>query len=364
MIIKTKSCFSVINKHFYSNKACLVYIAKTTDPYLNLGFEHWLYKNRSFDDQHILLVWRNQPSIIIGRHQNPWKECNISLAQSNKVNICRRDSGGGAVYHDLGNVNFTFFTDQKDHNRKKNLNTIVSGLKKKWPILDLNVNKRDDIVLNKQYKISGTAAKLTRKSSYHHCTLLIDSNKEDINKYLTSNEWTMSCNATSSVSSNVMNLCDVDNTINFKDVCSSVIESYISLYSYSEVLSISANNETLAPGVLKTADAYKNWNWVFGKTPTFKVFKDFNTNVFYLHCFEIEIKQGKVINVDIKGNPFLNIRVVETFKQYLIGLNYSKEAIVNKLNLIQNEFYSFNNNQTSDSSLYNFLFKEIVSLFS
>lgn len=360
MMLKFKNFYSLLHKRLLSNKTCLVYVANTTNPFQNLAFEHWLYVNKTFDNQNILFVWRNQPSVVIGRHQNPWRECNVSLSKSDGVHICRRDSGGGAVYHDLGNINFTFFTEQKDYNRKRNLETITSGLIKTWPFLNLHINKRDDIVLNKTFKISGTAAKLTRKSSYHHCTLLINANKKNIQKYLYNNSSNISCNATSSVRSNILNLCDVDKSIDFQNVCNSVVSSYVCQYSSYKIDYVNANDENLAPGVNKFVKSYQDWNWVFGKTPDFKIFQQFNNNSFSLKHINMLIKKGLITDVDIFVEVSSHIHVIKAVESGLIGVQFSKKAIANKLTDILSKFC----NENSDFSIpfYEYLFNEILLL--
>ena len=129
-----------------------VYILTTKNIYYNLALEDWLYKNGNFDNGELLLLWRNQPCIVIGRHQNVWAECNILDALRQGVDIARRRSGGGTVYHDLGNLNCTFFTSRKRYNRKHNLEVIAQALRDKWK-LNLSVSKRDDMLLDDNFKV-------------------------------------------------------------------------------------------------------------------------------------------------------------------------------------------------------------------
>ena len=88
----------------------VVFISQSSDVYSNLAFETWLYNKCTFDDRQLLFLWRNSPCVVIGRHQNPYKEANLSYLESARVPVVRRHSGGGTVYHDDGNLNCTFFT--------------------------------------------------------------------------------------------------------------------------------------------------------------------------------------------------------------------------------------------------------------
>lgn len=103
------------------NIAKSVYISKCTNIFTNLAMEDWLYAKRDFTNHHLLMLWRNEPCVVIGRHQNPWMECNFPALPNLGAPLARRNSGGGTVYHDLENLNLTFFTSRQDYCRKKNL---------------------------------------------------------------------------------------------------------------------------------------------------------------------------------------------------------------------------------------------------
>ena len=130
-----------------------VYVSTSRDVYSNLALEDWLYAAGA---QHhgTLLLWTNGPCVVVGRHQNAWAECDVERARRAGVSVARRRSGGGAVYHDGGNLNCTFFTSKRDYNRKRNLEIIVTALNKTWPLLDVAITERDDITLAKLYKVS------------------------------------------------------------------------------------------------------------------------------------------------------------------------------------------------------------------
>jgi len=131
--------------------SCSVWVSKSQDIFHNLALEDWIYRNMNFTNHHLLLLWKNLPCVVIGRHQNPWRECNVKTMKACNVRLARRNSGGGTVYHDLGNVNCTFFTSREDYNRKNNLLLICSALKRKWSV-DAEVTCRDDILVTSKYK--------------------------------------------------------------------------------------------------------------------------------------------------------------------------------------------------------------------
>ena len=160
-----------------------VYISQSNAIFENLAFEDWLYHNYDFEAQSLLFLWVNKPCVVIGRHQNPWIEVNQQNMIDSSVQLARRNSGGGTVYHDFGNLNFSFFTARTRYNRKQNLEFICDVLKENWK-LDVTLSAREDIILDSAYKISGTASKLGHKTAYHHCTLLIDVDSSQLFKML------------------------------------------------------------------------------------------------------------------------------------------------------------------------------------
>lgn len=123
-----------------------VFISQSYDIFTNLALEDWFYRNFDFTNHHVLMLWSNDPCVVVGRHQNPFLEANISRLQKAGIELARRNSGGGTVYHDRGNMNLTFFTPRERYNRTYNLNIITRALFREWGI-KAEISKRDDITL-------------------------------------------------------------------------------------------------------------------------------------------------------------------------------------------------------------------------
>lgn len=138
-----------------SSEAGLVLHSQCTDVYQNLALEEWIDANVDLQHRNVLLLWRNHPAVVIGRHQNPWTECNLPAMRRAGIPLARRRSGGGTVFHDLGNLNLTFFASKKAYDRQRNLKVITEALRKLCPELDVQATDRFDILLNKHFKISG-----------------------------------------------------------------------------------------------------------------------------------------------------------------------------------------------------------------
>lgn len=188
-----------------------VYTSHSHNPYLNLSAEHFLLQN-SHPDSTVLFLYTNDPCIVIGRNQNPWLEVNLGLLRgfkartsgddggkaSSSVSLVRRRSGGGAVFHDSGNVNFSVICPPAAFDRNKHAEMVVRALRG-LGVGTARVNERHDIVLDREshgdgqappagtFKISGSAYKLTRLRSLHHGTCLLNSpNLADIGRLLRS----------------------------------------------------------------------------------------------------------------------------------------------------------------------------------
>lgn len=124
-----------------------VFISQSNDIYTNLALEDWIYTNFNLTNHHILMLWSNNPTVVVGRHQNPFTEMNIKYLKANNIEYARRNSGGGTVYHDRGNLNCTFFTPREHYDRKYNLNLITRALYREWGIKADIRSPADDIVL-------------------------------------------------------------------------------------------------------------------------------------------------------------------------------------------------------------------------
>lgn len=132
-----------------------VFISQSKDIYTNLALEDWLYRNFDLKNHHLLMLWQSDPCVVIGRHQNPWLEANLpELAHitENGVKLARRNSGGGTVYHDNGNLNLTFFTPREHYNRNYNLEIITRSLFREYG-LEVEISPREDLTI-RGFKVS------------------------------------------------------------------------------------------------------------------------------------------------------------------------------------------------------------------
>uniref|UniRef100_UPI00358FCCA0 lipoyl amidotransferase LIPT1, mitochondrial n=1 Tax=Myxine glutinosa TaxID=7769 RepID=UPI00358FCCA0 len=251
----------------------------STDVHENLALEDWIYERDDVQGRPALLVWRNRCCVVIGRHQNPWAECDVRLVRSRHATLARRRSGGGTVYHDLGNVNFTFFSSRTGYDRGSNLRLVVSALADAFPNLALAVSPRYDLLLDGRYKVSGTAAKVGGKVAYHHLTLLGSADTMAMSRLLKSSHTNgLHSHATASVPAQVRNLCDADNSVSCEALSFAITRYYATLHGDAQQIieMVDPRDETTFPGIAKLQDELSGWEWIYGRTPEFTIEREWN----------------------------------------------------------------------------------------
>jgi lipoate---protein ligase len=173
-----------------------------TNPFLNLAYEDWMM-DQIQDDEILFYLWQNQHTVVIGKNQNAYKECKVTELESDGGKLARRSSGGGAVYHDLGNLNFTFIAPHFRYDQHKQLSVILTALNKLG--ITAQFAGRNDIEVD-GCKVSGNAFAKRRNNSLHHGTLLVDVKMGDLAKYLNVSKAKMQSKGVDSVRKRVANL--------------------------------------------------------------------------------------------------------------------------------------------------------------
>lgn len=261
-------------------KRVRVLISTSSDPYENLAIEDHIFRTLPADG-HALMIWQNRPVVVIGRYQNPWLECNIPLMKGHRVALARRQSGGGTVYHDPGNLNFTWFSPADDYQRERNAGVVIAALGRLgFPV---EMNERKDLTLGGK-KISGSAYKQTRERCFHHATLLVTADVDKLQLYLRSPVTAVHARGTQSVRSRVTRLID-HQEVTIPTVIQAVGEEFFRLWG------VSGNVEEVGWADVSRADArasadaaqtttqqyyekQSSWEWQYGATPSFTLAYD------------------------------------------------------------------------------------------
>ncbi|KAK6740431.1 hypothetical protein RB195_008724 [Necator americanus] len=219
-----------------------------------------------------MLLWSNKPAVVIGRHQNPWLEANIPFLHEYGIDLARRHSGGGTVYHDQGNLNISLLTTRKAHCRKKNLEFLAKVINNRFAVNVVPTN-RDDMELQPgSRKCSGTAARITTARAYHHLTLLVEADLMVLSASLRSPyKNSINTNASRSVRAAAVGFLKQDDpSVEVDLVREIVIQRFSEQFEESSVTTVDVDEESKKnEHVAKNLSDLKDWNWIFGKTPKF-----------------------------------------------------------------------------------------------
>lgn len=263
-----------------------IYISQSNDIYFNLALENWLFLEKLANEK-ILFLWQNAPCVVIGRAQNPWLECNLAAMDKDNIPVIRRQSGGGTVYHDYGNLNYTIISPKEKHDIKANLELVCSVVNKLG--FTLYPNDRNDIVIDHKdvnYKVSGSAFREKKDRAFQHGTLLINADTTKLYNYLHQPiDKSLDTKGVKSYRSKVLNLAKIRN-IQTQDITRSFLRNFPSIeLSLVNEETFFENKELIAKEIANLRD----WQWNFGKTLPFT--KIYNNGVNEL---KIKVQYGKV----------------------------------------------------------------------
>lgn len=240
-----------------------IIIGSGLDPWKNLAMEERLFD--SCRGQAILYLWQNRNTVVIGRNQNAWAECRTALLEREGGRLARRSSGGGAVYHDTGNLNFTLILPRAAYDVPRQLGVVAAAVETFG--IAVEMSGRNDLVLREDgAKCSGSAFRFSEHTAMHHGTLLVDVDMDKLSRYLSPPPDKLLAKGVKSVRARVRNLCDCAASITIDSLCGALCTAFCREYGEAERLS-----EAGFAGEALTAleEKYASWDWRYGKTPAF-----------------------------------------------------------------------------------------------
>ncbi|MBI9072725.1 MAG: lipoate--protein ligase [Melioribacteraceae bacterium] len=310
----------------------LVNIGENRDPRLNLAIEEYVIRNFPTGEDYVLF-YINNPSVIIGKNQNVFEEVNLNYANLNKIEVVRRISGGGAVYHDHGNLNYSLISKSGEYtlDSLSGFNKEVVGCLNKLGVPAVQ-NKRNDIYLDGK-KISGNARFSSKDILCTHSTLLFDADINHLRNSLDVSKVNSDSKSTKSVRSGV-------NTIKEylkKDFTIDMLKDELTNSIFNKNISLVELSESDYNGILKIQNKkYNLWEWNFGRSPKSKIKREvkFRDEVI---LFEIEIKEGIITNIDASGST--QFSDIKNLMEEIKGAKYIIDKLRNTIDnyKIENE---------------------------
>lgn len=308
-----------------------ILIGPNLNPYANLAVEEYLLENID-SGEYILFLWQNKNTVVIGKNQNAWKECKTDELSANEGYLARRISGGGAVFHDLGNLNFSFICSKEDYSLENNLRIILDSVKKLD--IDAEFSGRNDIT-SKGRKFSGNAFCYRKNGVLHHGTLLINVNMENLTKYLQVSVDKIKSKGIDSVRSRVVNLKDINNNITIESVKHTLLQTFKEHTKLEyEVLDSNAlyGNST----VLKLKERNQTWEWLYGNAPKF--------DVSFSNRFEwggldllLSLRDGVVQNCTVYSDA-MDESFIESIPGILKGCKFDSDDIKTRISKLGTEY--------------------------
>lgn len=238
------------------------YISQSADGWQNLAMDEWFLDHLNPEDL-ILYFYINENAVIIGRNQNPWKECNLSAMEADHVQLVRRITGGGAVYHDCGNLNFSFIAGEKRYDTDKQFRLILQAVSSFG--IPCEFSGRNDLLVDGK-KFSGNAFCSRGKIRQHHGTLLLNADLGRLQNYLQVDPLKIRSKGIESVRSRVCNLSEFMPDINAETMLTAIRSAYEELYGSVEEYIPSAGT---VEQVKQYYEKHASWEWKMGNTMPF-----------------------------------------------------------------------------------------------
>lgn len=292
---------------------------RETNPYKNLALEEYLMTSCG-EDECILYLWQNRKTVVIGRNQNCWKECDIKKLEKDGGYLVRRLSGGGAVYHDMGNLNFTFLVRRNNYD----LDRQIEVIKQAACLLGIRAEKtgRNDITVDGM-KFSGNAFYKTGDFCYHHGTLLVNADKAQMAEYLTVSAEKLRSKGVDSVPSRVGNLSEFCSGLTVDVLSAKLKEAFGMVYGLT--VEDYALAEAAAGALHENQRKFMSWQWKYGQSGPFQ--KEIEQRFSWGDIqVQFDVKDGIIRSANVYSDA-MDVEWVQSLGKSLTGCRYFSEDV-------------------------------------
>jgi len=293
------------------------------DPAVNLALEEYMLRQSDLHED-LLLFYINEPSIIIGRHQNTLEEINRDYVEEHNIHVVRRLSGGGAVYHDLGNLNFSFITDYQTENFQ-NFRKFTEPVVRALATLGVKaeLTGRNDIQIDER-KVSGNAQYISRGRMVSHGTLLFNSDLSHVSDALNVHAGKMASKGIKSVRSRVANISEfLKEPMDIEAFKDHVLKTYFQ--GVMDVPRVPLSAEDWAAVRKLAEERYRSWDWTYGTSPDFNIEKRQRFAGGEIDA-RLDVKKGVIQSAKFYGDYFAELEP-DGVEKKLLGVKYEREEI-------------------------------------
>lgn len=296
-----------------------IYEGQSYDPHYNLAVEEYLLESVE-PGQCVLYLWQNRNTVVIGRNQNPWKECRTTLLEQEGGHLARRLSGGGAVFHDLGNLNFTFLVCLEDYSVPRQMEVIRSAVASMG--IPAEVSGRNDILAQGR-KFSGNAFYKNGRQAYHHGTLLVAADMEKLGRYLNPSKAKLKAKGVDSVRSRVVNLQELNPAVTVDSLKKALKEAFSNVYGLPVEELPAIRLDEIAIGQLTQRN--RSWQWNYGqKLPfTFECEDRFSWGEVQV---QLQIEHGIIQNAKLYSDC-LEENMIPQWEMRLSGCRLERQSL-------------------------------------
>ncbi|MEA5048260.1 MAG: lipoate--protein ligase [Eubacteriales bacterium] len=298
-------------------------VTECVDPYENLAIEELLFDRQG--DGATFYLWQNEHTVVIGRNQNAWRECRVELLESEGGKLARRSSGGGAVFHDLGNLNFTFLLLRERYDLPRQLSVIQKAVATFG--IETSYTGRNDLVIQETgEKFSGNAFRFTNQTALHHGTILINADFSKLGRYLAPSQLKLESKGVKSVVSRVANLGQKNPELTVERMKLALRDAFEAEYGVAEHLDISSLRGRELDSI---RERYASWDWRFGTTPAFNVSLEHRLP---FGCFELllNVKNGFIVS-SVCYSDAMDETLPGRIESLLAGCEYGTAALCERL---------------------------------
>ena len=297
-----------------------IYNAQGTDPHENLAVEKVLMDALQ-PGEAMLYLWQNLNTVVIGKNQNAWLECRTSLLEEEGGKLARRLSGGGAVFHDLGNLNFTFLMCKEDYDLDKQ----VTVIQRACALAGIQAEKsgRNDLLAQGR-KFSGNAFYQDKIHAYHHGTLMVDVDKDKLGRYLSPPQAKLQAKGVASVRSRVVNLKELSPALTIDRMREYMVQAFQQVYGLSpEVFSLT---DGMTREIHALKETYGSWEYLYGAPLSFTFSCEEKFDWGYVGL-QLDAKGGTILDVQINTDA-MDWTLPDSIVTALKGCRFDTDSMV------------------------------------